>query len=100
MSLVDKVADRVSRQHEDEVSASLGLLISLLHHFPIELQLHARLLWRFWMRLTCRFLKKSCGRRKGLSHRSIAFSDEAGATFLYYVLNFLSFFVLIHLLQR
>lgn len=40
MLLVDRVANRVSRQHDDEASASLGLPISLLRHFPRPSQLH------------------------------------------------------------
>ncbi|KAG1775600.1 hypothetical protein EV702DRAFT_421745 [Suillus placidus] len=70
MSLVDKVANRVSRQHEDEASTSLGLPISLLRHFPRELHLHV--------------LKEVLWEAKRLI-RNIAFSDEAGATFLDYV---------------
>ncbi|KAG2757731.1 hypothetical protein P692DRAFT_20824545 [Suillus brevipes Sb2] len=72
MSLVDKVANRVSRQHEDEASTSLGLPISLLRHFPRELQLHV--------------LKEVLREAKRLIH-NIAFSNEAGATFLDYVLD-------------
>ncbi|KAG1761179.1 hypothetical protein EDD22DRAFT_897736 [Suillus occidentalis] len=75
MCLVDKVANRVSRQHEDEASTSLGLPISLLRHFPRELQLHVRL-----------FFKEVLREAKRLIH-NIAFSNEAGATFLDYVLD-------------
>ncbi|KAG2363636.1 hypothetical protein BDR07DRAFT_1471237 [Suillus spraguei] len=70
MSLVDRVANRVSRQHEDEASTSLGLPISLLRHFPRELHLHV--------------LKEVLREAKRLI-RNIAFSNEAGATFLDYV---------------
>ncbi|KAG1720632.1 hypothetical protein EDB19DRAFT_1775930 [Suillus lakei] len=70
MLLVDRVANRVSRQPEDEASASLGLSISLLRHFPQELHLHV--------------LKEALREAKRLIH-NIAFSDEAGATFLDYV---------------
>ena len=49
MLLVDRVANRVSRQHEDEASTSLGLQISLLRHFPRPLQLHVSSLWNFWI---------------------------------------------------
>ncbi|KAG1807089.1 uncharacterized protein BJ212DRAFT_1387903 [Suillus subaureus] len=70
MSLVDRVANRVSRQHEDEASTSLGLPILLLRHFPRELHLHV--------------LKEVLREAKRLI-RNIAFPDEAGATFLDYV---------------
>ncbi|KAG1896221.1 uncharacterized protein F5891DRAFT_1054817 [Suillus fuscotomentosus] len=70
MSLVDRVANRVSRQHEDEASTSLGLPISLLRHFPRELHLHV--------------LKEVLREAQRLI-RNIACSDEAGATFLDYV---------------
>ncbi|KAG2151035.1 uncharacterized protein EDB93DRAFT_318060 [Suillus bovinus] len=70
MSLVDRVANRVSRQHEDEASTSLGLPISLLRHFPRELHLHV--------------LQEVLREAKRLT-RNIAPSDEAGATFLDYV---------------
>jgi U3 small nucleolar RNA-associated protein 10 len=70
MSLVDRVANRVSRQHEDEASTSLGLPISLLRHFPRELHLHV--------------LKEVLREAKRLI-RNITFSDETGATFLDYV---------------
>ncbi|KAG2130333.1 hypothetical protein DEU56DRAFT_815464 [Suillus clintonianus] len=69
MLLVDRVANRVSRQHEDEASTSLGLSISLMRHFPRELHLHV--------------LKEALREAKRLI-RNIAFSDEAGATFLDY----------------
>ncbi|KAG0706218.1 hypothetical protein DFH29DRAFT_902720 [Suillus ampliporus] len=70
MLLVDRVANRVSRQHEDEASTSLGLPISLLRHFPRQLHLHV--------------LKEALQEAKRLI-RNIASSDEAGATFLDYV---------------
>ncbi|OAX34660.1 hypothetical protein K503DRAFT_428951 [Rhizopogon vinicolor AM-OR11-026] len=69
MLLVDRVANRVSRQHDDEASASLGLPISLLRHFPQPAQLHV--------------FKEALREATRLIHNII--SDEAGATFLDYL---------------
>ncbi|OJA15136.1 hypothetical protein AZE42_07566 [Rhizopogon vesiculosus] len=69
MLLVDRVANRVSRQHDDEASASLGLPISLLRHFPQPAQLHV---FKEALREATRLIRN-------------IISDEADATFLDYL---------------
>ncbi|KAJ8583913.1 hypothetical protein M405DRAFT_936925 [Rhizopogon salebrosus TDB-379] len=69
MLLVDRVANRVSRQHEGEAATSLGLPISLLRHFSRPSQLHV--------------FKEALREATRLIRNIVA--DEAGATFLDYL---------------